>query len=117
MEALVLLIIQWNTSIIVFTLLVSSFFWPRKKWISVLLTFVIVIRNYLPLLDLEKRRMKDSVGTNIWYLMQHNFSLCILTLFMNFWYKSKIFIVMFNIFNLGFIIYGSERILCPDEPQ
>jgi len=34
---------------------------------------------------------------------------------MNFWYESKIFIVLFNTLSLGFIIYGAENILCQDE--
>jgi len=53
---LALLIIHWSSTIIIFMLLVASFLWPKKKWISPLLTIVIIARNFMPLLDLEGRR-------------------------------------------------------------
>jgi len=55
---LALLIIHWSSTIIILMLLVASFLQPRKKWISPLLTTIIIARNFMPLLDLEGRRKR-----------------------------------------------------------
>ena len=68
-EMFALLIIHWTSTIIIFMLLVSSFLWPKKKWISPLLTIVIIARNFMPLLDLEGRRKRQTPPSNIFFLV------------------------------------------------
>ena len=69
MQIFALLIIHWSSTIIIIMLLVSSFLWPSKKWISILLTIAIIARNILPLLDLEGRRIKNTAPINIVFLV------------------------------------------------
>ena len=69
MQIFALLIIHWSSTIIIIMLLVSSFLWPSKKWISILLTTAIIARNILPLLDLEGRRIRNTAPINIVFLV------------------------------------------------
>ena len=71
-------------------LLVSSFLWPKKKWISHLLTILVIARNYLPLLDLEGRRKVNTVLANQFFIGTQNYIVSILTLLLNFWYESRV---------------------------
>ncbi len=52
---------------------------------------------------------------NIFFLVQHNFILTVLTLFMNLWYESRIFTFSFNIFCVCFMTYGGFRIFCEND--
>ena len=115
MQIFALLIIHWSSTIIIIMLLVSSFLWPSKKWISILLTIAIIARNILPLLDLEGRRIRNTAPINIVFLVQQNFILTVTTLFLNLWYESKIFTFSFNLFCVGFMTYGGFRISCIDD--
>ena len=115
MKMFALLIIHWTLTIIIFILIFSTIIWPKKKWVSPLLTIAIISRNFFPLLDLESRRSRSTASSNIFFLVQHNFILTVITLFINFWYESKIFTFSFNLFCIAFMNYGGFRIFCPND--
>ena len=115
MKIFSLLLIHWTFTILILTLLVSSFLWQKNKFISYLLTVSIISRNLLPFLDLEGRESRNTSSSNIFFLTIHNFVLSIIALFINFWYESKIFTLFINLACVCFMNYGGFRIFCPDD--